>query len=122
MRHFKNFTSYNPDGDRLPELMQHFYPDQEFPGDIDTVVFGGIQFLQSADGEDWYLSLTQFETETVKIQYNESGIVTAMTNDASGLWPFDCSVVELAVSAVPENARADGKWQYNEGVIRPVAA
>ncbi|MGV3982145.1 phage tail protein, partial [Citrobacter freundii] len=116
------FTSYLPDGDRLLELMQHFYPEQEFQNEIDSRVFGGIQFLQSAEGEDWYLSLVQFETETVKIQYNESGIVTAMTNDASGLWPYECSVVELPVNAVPENARADGKWQYHEGVISPVAA
>ncbi|QGJ42092.1 phage tail protein [Citrobacter freundii] len=121
MKDFKYFTSYLPDGDRLLELMQHFYPEQEFQNEIDSRVFGGIQFLQSAAGEDWYLSLVQFETETVKIQYNESGIVTAMTNDSSGLWPYECSVVELPVNAVPENARADGKWQYHEGVISPVA-
>ncbi|EPL4334055.1 TPA: tail fiber assembly protein [Citrobacter freundii] len=117
LKHFKNFTSYQPNGDRFFELVGHFYPEQETQNDIDNRIFGGIQFLQSADGEDWYLTQNEFSTDTVKIQYNAMGIVTAITTDISGLWPFDCSVVEFSASSIPENAQADGKWQYSNGVI-----
>lgn len=96
MKAFHNFTLYTPEGDDLP---------------------GGVLFLQSDSGFDWYLAQKQFRDDTVKIAYDAAGNIRSAETDASGLWPVDCSVAEIAAAKVPEGFTPGGEWVFNGKAI-----
>ena len=82
----------------------------------------GALFLESEDGVDWYIAQKLFADDTVKIQYDSSGVIVAVvdkplpqrgnTYAASALWPVNCSVAEMSVEDYPA-ITPDGTWKYD---------
>jgi hypothetical protein len=97
MKTFSNFSLYEPE-EKQEELK-------------------GVLYIKSDDDQDWYEAQKQFQTDTVKIMYNAKGVISCLETDASGLWPLDCSVAELARKNIPEGVVCDGTWVFNGSTI-----
>ncbi|EAN4326587.1 DUF4376 domain-containing protein [Salmonella enterica subsp. enterica serovar Oslo] len=89
----KNFTSYTPEPEKA--------------------LLPGAAYLKSEDGQDWYGCQQLFSEDTLKFTYNGNGVITCITRDVSGLWPYNLSVAE--VPDTDENRRADisGRWGFD---------
>lgn len=99
MKKFSRFSLYKPEKSALPDY---------------------VLFLQSAEGVDWYDAQQQFAKATMKIVYDESGIICSAAKDASGLWPVGCFVAEIDNKKIPDNFLVEGRWQYVNGKITEV--
>lgn len=107
MKNFKCFTLVEP----TQEMLEKFNNDNL------------VLFLQSEDGIDWYECQSQFSDDTVKIQYDDTGIIRAVvdapvpqrdnTYAASMLWPLGQSVAEIAISDYPAGVTLDGTWKFD---------
>ncbi|MCE9947535.1 tail fiber assembly protein [Hafnia paralvei] len=76
----------------------------------------GVIFLCDDAGNDWYESQNQFAAETIKVMYSQNGVICAVSDDVSKLWPLNMSVAE--VDSLPDGFLSDGKsWQFVEGVV-----
>ncbi|HCM6314047.1 TPA: DUF4376 domain-containing protein [Salmonella enterica subsp. enterica serovar 14:z:e,n,x] len=91
MQNIKNFTPYKPE----------------------SPVISGAPHLKSEDGQDWYSCQKQFSPDTIKVEYNNNGVITCISRDISGFWPVGKSVAE--VPDTEENRRADisGRWGFD---------
>ncbi|ENU7545891.1 tail fiber assembly protein [Escherichia coli] len=115
LQHIKNFRIVDAPVHRLP--LQH---------EIDI----GVIFLASEDNQDWYECQNLFSDDTVKIMYDDEGIIRALVDKpvpqrgdiyaVSMLWPVDMSVVEIAVDDYPVNCQANGEWRYTDGRIEKI--
>lgn len=82
-------------------------------------------FLISDDGQDWYACQKNFADDTIKIMYDQDGVIHAAitepipergnTFDVSAFWPVGLSVAE--VSELPEGFNVDCTWIYDNGTI-----
>ena len=61
----------------------------------------GVIFIGDSKGNDWYTLIKQFSAETLKIVFDDAGIIRMANYDASTLWPQGQSVAE--VDAIPES-------------------
>ncbi|EOY4357695.1 tail fiber assembly protein [Cronobacter sakazakii] len=79
-------------------------------------------FLETDDeiGLDWYYHLSRFQTDTLKICYDENNIIRSFSYEADRLFPCGLSVSEIAAEDVPEGLNIYGGWIYDEGKIKPV--
>lgn len=78
-----------------------------------------IQFLKTSDAIKWYDAQKNFETLTFKITYLSGGEITAISKDASTLFPINMLVMEvesLPDNCTPENI-TNGDWKVEEGQI-----
>ncbi|WP_413525761.1 tail fiber assembly protein, partial [Hafnia paralvei] len=76
----------------------------------------GVIFLCDDAGNDWYESQSQFAAETIKVMYSQNGVICAVSDDVSKLWPLNMSVAEVA--SLPDDFLADGKsWQFVDGLV-----
>ncbi|EOA1531627.1 DUF4376 domain-containing protein [Salmonella enterica subsp. enterica serovar Braenderup] len=91
MQDIKNFTPYKPEPPVIP----------------------GASHLKSEDDQDWYSCQKQFSPDTIKVEYDNNGIITCISRDVSGFWPVGKSVAE--VPDTKENRRADisGRWGFD---------
>ncbi|EBU8846317.1 phage tail protein [Salmonella enterica subsp. enterica serovar Muenchen] len=91
MQDIKNFTPYKPE----------------------SPVISGAAHLKSEDGRDWYECQKLFSPDTIKVEYDNNGIITCISRDISGFWPVGKSVAE--VPDTEENRRADisGRWGFD---------
>lgn len=78
-----------------------------------------IQYISDDKGEDWYDLVKLFQDDTLKIQYDMSGMTIAADRDGSKLFPIGCSVIELADSSIPADF-TPGNYTYAGGVLLPV--
>lgn len=99
MQTLKNLTSY------IPEHRDLIMP--------------GAYFLQTEDGLDWYYYLTRFSGDTIKIAYDEAGVVRFIETDASMIWPVNLSVTEVNPNNVPPEADISGSWSLINGMVVP---
>ncbi|MDU4129513.1 MULTISPECIES: tail fiber assembly protein [Pantoea] len=83
------------------------------------LIMPGAFFLQTEDGLDWYYHLTRFDTDTIKVAFDESGVVRFIESDASRIWPENLSVVELSAECVPSEANISGGWSFLNGKVIP---
>lgn len=79
-----------------------------------------ISFLKDENGRDWYEAQGDFSDESLKIVFDNNGLIVSMSYDVSTLWPLGNSVAEIALKDVPEGISNDGKWMYKNGLILPV--
>ncbi|ELO3585121.1 tail fiber assembly protein [Salmonella enterica] len=95
MQNIKHFTPYEPESPAFP----------------------GAAYLKSEDGQDWYECQKLFTDDTLKFTYDDNGVITCITRDVSGLWPYNLSVAEAPDT--DENRRADisGGWQFKDGKV-----
>ncbi|EEI4451974.1 DUF4376 domain-containing protein [Salmonella enterica] len=91
MQDIKNFTPYKPE----------------------SPVISGAAHLKSEDGRDWYECQKLFSPDTIKVEYDNNGVITCISRDVSGFWPVGKSVAE--VPDTKENRRADisGRWGFD---------
>lgn len=98
MKHFKNFKLYEPDDKNLPTAL----------------------YLRDENGNDWYSVIDGFTPDTFKITYRDDGLIIGCEIDASGLFPVDLSVVEIAPADVPAELCPDGSWFYKNGKLQQI--
>lgn len=103
MRHFKKFTKTTELTPVQQELSENC----------------SIQFIHDEAGVDWYILQKLFQPDTLKMQYNKTGLIIAADKDATKLFPLNCSVVEFADTDIPDGFQT-GNFTYSNGVIAPV--
>lgn len=81
----------------------------------DHPLSGGIAFLISDDGLDWYESQSLFKNDTWKLEYRSDGTVVAATQDVSALFPAGNSVVEM--EELPEGFSVNEDWKVSSGAL-----
>lgn len=78
----------------------------------DELHFGeGIQYFRCEQGCDWFNSLSQFKKKYALLVNNTTGVICAITEEISRLYPVGMTVVE--VDELPEGAAAGGEWVFD---------
>ncbi|EAB7708383.1 tail fiber assembly protein [Salmonella enterica] len=103
MRHFTNFTKTTELTPVQQELSENC----------------SIQFIHDEAGVDWYILQKLFQPDTLKIQYDKTGLIISADKDATKLFPLNCSVVEFADTDIPDGFQP-GNFTYSSGTIAPV--
>lgn len=103
MQHLKNLKIYTPDDEYSLFLMKEH----------------SAEFFISEDGRDWYESQASFSPDTLKVAYDEAGIIRSISKDVSSIYPRDFSVVEVDITARNQNVDISGVWVFSEGEIKP---
>ncbi|STB73528.1 tail fiber assembly protein [Citrobacter koseri] len=103
MQHLKNLKKYTPDDEDSLFLMNEH----------------GAEFFISDDGRDWYKSQSDFLPNTLKVAYDEAGIIRCISNDVSTIYPRDFSIVEVKTTAKNKMADISGEWVFKDGKIQP---
>uniref|UniRef100_UPI000A1003F8 tail fiber assembly protein n=2 Tax=Enterobacteriaceae TaxID=543 RepID=UPI000A1003F8 len=88
-----NFKLYTPESIDTPEL--------------------NIAFLISDEGKDWYESQSLFSEKTLKIAFDEKGIIRSCSEDVSQLWPVGLSVTEVDTDVMPDGFDINGDWVFD---------
>lgn len=72
-------------------------------------------FLFSDDGTEWYSCQQGFAADTIKIAYDDKGIIRsiAANKDVSTLWPAGLSVAEVADTTANRRANISGGWVFD---------
>ncbi|MGP9421509.1 tail fiber assembly protein [Ewingella sp. AOP9-I1-14] len=78
----------------------------------------GVLFLKDGQGDDWYEMQRYFANDTLKIAYNDAGIICSAYEDISKLWPINLSVTEIKLSKVPKDFAVDGNWIFDGTKIK----
>lgn len=107
MQNIKNFRMIAP----TPKLLAEFNND------------ASVLFLESESGLGWYAAQKLFSDDTVKIQYDSTGVITSVVDEpipqrgniyaVSMLWPVNASVAEIAVADYPAGVELDGTWKFD---------
>ncbi|URR14727.1 tail fiber assembly protein [Citrobacter portucalensis] len=103
MQHLKNLKKYTPDDKEIQLLIKDY----------------NVEFLISDDGRDWYESQADFLPDTLKIAYDEAGIIRSISMDVSSIYPRNLSVVEVEISTDNKNVDISGGWVFDNGEIKP---
>ncbi|EIJ9085630.1 tail fiber assembly protein [Citrobacter freundii] len=103
MQHLKNLKKYTPD-DKESQLLIKEY---------------NVEFLISDDGRDWYESQGSFSSDTLKIAYDEAGIIRSISRDVSSIYPRGFSVVEVDITKANKSVDIFGGWVFDKGEIKP---
>ena len=101
MQHLKNIVAGEPQTEEQRELTEKL----------------GIVWLYDENGKNWYDEQKNFQADTLKIAYNQNGIICIITTDVSAMNPVGLSVIE--VKNTKENQKADisGRWMLKDGKI-----
>ncbi|HFJ8674390.1 tail fiber assembly protein [Salmonella enterica] len=105
MMHLKNISAGNP------KTMAQFQLTKR----------SGVIWLYSEDGKNWYDEQKNFAADTLKIAYDQNGVIVNISQDVSTINPTGLSVVELP--NITANRRADiyGSWVFDgEKIIKRV--
>ncbi|HBK4608434.1 tail fiber assembly protein [Serratia nematodiphila] len=76
-----------------------------------------VLYLKCESGHDWYDSQSDFMPDSVKIAFNQAGVICCASVDVSMLWPINMSVAEIPKSDVPNGFYPDGSWFFDGSVI-----
>lgn len=104
MQHLKNLKTYTPDDEYSLLLMKEH----------------SAEFFISEDGRDWYESQADFSPGTLKIAYDEGGIVRSISKDVSSIYPRDLSVVELPATKTNLRVTLGDDWFYKDGKLQQI--
>lgn len=85
-------------------------------GDINGL---SVSFATDEAGADWYESQKKFQSDTLKIVFNNEGVIVSMSHDVSALWPASNSVAEIALDDVPNGLSINGEWVFDGEQIQP---
>ncbi|MBM7014844.1 tail fiber assembly protein [Enterobacter cloacae] len=72
-----------------------------------------VIFLCDESGNDWYEIQSEFSASTIKIMYDEKGIVRAYSEDASSLNPINSYVAEVEIDEFPSGVDILGGWRFD---------
>lgn len=70
-------------------------------------------------GRDWLDTQREFNAETLKVMFDEKGVIVSQTQDVSGFSPNGRWVAEVEADKVPDGFDINGGWQYLSGEIIP---
>lgn len=105
MMHLKNISVGNP------KTMAQFQLTKR----------SGVIWLYSEDGKNWYDEQKKFAADTLKIAYDQNGVIVNISRDVSTINPTGLSVVELPNSTANRRADIYGGWVFDgEKVIKRV--
>lgn len=72
-----------------------------------------VQFLKSDSGEDWYQCQKLFAKDTIKIAFDERGVICSYSEDISSLWPINLSVAEVPNNIMARQLDISGSWVFD---------
>lgn len=101
---------------RLLVNIRYFSP---YTPELSEDIYPGAAYLKSEDGQDWYECQQLFADDTLKFTYNEKGVVTCITKDVSGLWPFGQSVAEVPDTEESRAVDISGNWVFTGEKLAP---
>ncbi|MFI7810325.1 tail fiber assembly protein [Citrobacter werkmanii] len=104
MQHLKNLKNYTPDDEYSLFLMKEH----------------SAEFFISDDGRDWYESQASFSPDTLKVAYDEAGIIRSISKDVSSIYPRDLSVVELSATKANLRVTLGDGWFYKDGKLQQI--
>lgn len=104
MQHLKNLKTYTPDDEYSLLLMKEH----------------SAEFFISDDGRDWYESQASFSPDTLKVAYDEAGIIRSISQDVSSIYPRDLSVVELPATKANLRVTLGDYWFYKDGKLQQI--
>lgn len=100
---FENFAIYKPDFKSTEENEPAYRPD--------------ILYARDKNGRDWYACQADFSPDTLKVMYDENGIIVCISKDVTAIFPPGFSVAEVAISETPPEACNDMTWVYRDGRV-----
>nr|WP_241391021.1 tail fiber assembly protein [Serratia proteamaculans]ULG15490.1 tail fiber assembly protein [Serratia proteamaculans] len=103
MVNYRNFTIYKPEFKDSEEEDAGYRPD--------------ILYARDETGRDWYDCQADFSDETLKVMYDDKGVIVCMSKDVTAIFPPGFSVAEVAISEVPPEACNDMTWAYCDGKV-----
>ena len=103
------FRTYNPVESRLIEDAKTI---KENTG-MDII------FLRDPDGELWHEAQYLFDSDTLKIAFDENDVIVMLSDDATFLNPVNCAVAEVNKNNVPAGVDESQAWMYRDGEIIP---
>ncbi|CAD6084818.1 tail fiber assembly protein [Escherichia coli] len=77
-----------------------------------------VYYLRSEDGQDWYEAQKKFSPDTVKILYDDAGVILGIDHSVHAFCAPGFSVAEVA--ALPDGCDISGQWRFVDGVVSPV--
>lgn len=101
MMHFKKFTSGEPVLTDDRALQQRH----------------GVLFLFDEEGNDWYACQKLFSENTLKVAYDNNGVICSISRDVSLLWPNGLSVAEVSIDETTDLIDISGGWKYENGEV-----
>ncbi|EGJ2659174.1 tail fiber assembly protein [Salmonella enterica] len=97
MMHLKNISVGNP------KTMAQFQLTKR----------SGVIWLYSEDGKNWYEEQKNFAADTLKIAYDQNGVIVNISRDVSTINPTGLSVVELPNITANRRADISGGWVFD---------
>lgn len=77
-----------------------------------------IVFLRDSNGELWHEAQYLFGNKTLKIAFDENGVIIMFADDATFLNPVNCAVAEVSKKSVPAGLDVSQEWVFLDGKIR----
>nr|WP_241391864.1 tail fiber assembly protein [Serratia proteamaculans]ULG15966.1 tail assembly chaperone [Serratia proteamaculans] len=103
MVNYKNFTIYKPEFNASEEEETEYRPD--------------ILYARDETGRDWYDCQADFSDDTLKVMYDDKGVIVCISKDVTAIFPPGFSVAEVAIRETPPEACNDMTWAYQYGKI-----
>ena len=100
---FENFVLYKPTSGYTEENAPELNPN--------------ILYARDKDGRDWYDCQADFSSDTLKIMYDENGVIVCISKDVTAIFPPGFSVAEVAINETPPEACNDMTWVYRDGRV-----
>ena len=81
----------------------------------EEISFNGVQLQVAIDeaGADWYEAQKNFQEDTLKVVFGNTGVILSLSYDVSALWPGGNSVAEISASEVPDGVDNSGLWVFD---------
>lgn len=79
-----------------------------------------VIFLRDESGNDWYECQKKFCPETLKIAFDDDGLIRQFSMDVTTIMPEGLSVRELKATSLPQGLDVDGRWKFAKGKITRV--
>lgn len=92
MQYIQKFTPYNPEVKPFGE---------------------SAVYLKNENGLDWYESQSQFSANTLKVMFDDNGLIISSSRDVSSLFPLNCGVLEIDT----EENNLDGLFVINGKLV-----
>ncbi len=74
-----------------------------------------VIFLRDSRGELWHEAQYLFDNNTLKVVFDENGVIIMFSEDATLLNPVNCAVAEVKKSDVPSGLNESQEWMYLDG-------
>ncbi|VFS65230.1 phage tail assembly protein [Salmonella enterica subsp. diarizonae] len=72
-----------------------------------------VVFMFSQDGQDWYECQKLFSPDTIKVAYDNQGIIRCISKDVSAINPEGFSVAEVPNTTANRRADISGRWGFD---------